>query len=174
MAAVRKKHEQERDRNIVAEYYVKGYSTRAIAQIIADKVGGGYTLNHNTVSNDVKYLLKQWQNERINDINEQKVLELSKLDKLEQTYWQAWEKSIEDHKKSSKKLKGKGDKPDYKEMTETEVVAYGNPAYLAGIERCIDKRCKILGIDAPQKHDITTGGKPFQGFNFLPDAQPNP
>lgn len=173
MAAARKPHEKERDRGIVAEYYIKGYSLRYIAQIIAQKVGNGYSVNHNTVSNDINALLKEWRETRVQDIDSLKVLELEKLDKLERTYWEAWEKSIEDYKKKTVKAKGKasdGAKPDYKEMTETEMIAYGNPSYLQGIERCIDKRCKILGIDAPLKHEH--GGKeggPIQVY-YLPDG----
>lgn len=166
MAAAREKYQQERDRNIVAEYYIKGYSTRAIAEIITRQIPN-YSITHSTVSSDVKYLLKQWRESRVSDIDDMTALELTKLDKLEHTYWEAWEKSITDHTRTSNKLKGKKPKAgekgvaDYKEVTETDMIAFGNPAYLAGIERCIERRCKILGIDAPTKHDHTSGGKSF-------------
>lgn len=153
-------HQKERDLNIVTEYYLKGYSTRAIALKIGEIVGKDengvpYSISHTTVSGDVKLLLKQWHTERIHDITNQKLIELTKIDKLEQTYWDAWEKSVENHRKITNKAKGAvGSKnPNYQEITETEIREFGEPRYLQGIERCIDKRCKLLGLDAPVKMD---------------------
>lgn len=158
MARIRKPHEVERDRNYVTEYYLKGYSTRAIAKQIIQRVANEYpdalyTITHKTVSFDIKHLLKQWFEDRIHDINNQKLIELTKIDRLEQTYWEAWEKSVDNHKKMIKKAKGAtgSAKPDYQEVTEMEIREFGEPRYLQGIERCIDKRCKLLGLDAPIK-----------------------
>ncbi|WP_162055040.1 hypothetical protein [Pontibacter pamirensis] len=165
MGAARKPNIVERDRNIVAEYYIKGYSTRSIAKLIGETVGNGYTVTHNTVSKDIRALLKQWSADRINDIDQRKTIELEKLDKLERTYWEAWEKSARDHKKKSIKVSGKAKTPKeklYREITEAEIVAYGNPSFLSGIQWCIDKRCKILGIDAPAQMDLTSKGQPIK------------
>jgi hypothetical protein len=55
-------------------------------------------------------------------------------DELERTYWEAWQLSL--HRD-------------------------GNPAYLEGVFRCIDRRCKLLGLDAPNRHEIFgSGGSP--------------
>lgn len=153
MGAPRKDWEKERDQNITTEWYLKGYTTRKIAEIIGKQVGNGYTTTHKTVSQDIKALLKQWSQERIHDINSQKLIELEKLNKLEQTYWDAWEKSLENHTKVINKAKGTvgSQTPDSQEITETKIIEYGEPRYLQGIERCIDKRCKLLGLDAPIK-----------------------
>src|SRR5690606_38509682 len=161
MAANRSKYEAERDRQMVAEYYLKGHSSRSIARLIMDKVGDGYVVSHATISRDIRVLLKQWQKDRINDIDKDKAVELEKLDKLEQTYWEAWEKSIQDYKKTSLKQKGTtySSRPEYREQTTMEMISHGNPAYLASVERCIERRCKILGIDAPAKTDLTTKGE---------------
>jgi hypothetical protein len=180
MAAARRPERVEQDRNYVAEFYLKGYSTRAIAKMITERVGNGYSVTHNTVSKDIRALLKQWSAERIDDINQRKIIELEKLDKLEHTYWEAWEKSAKDYTKKSTKLAGKEKggkiKPNYREVTETEMQAYGNPAYLSGIQWCVEKRCKILGIDAPSKTDHTSKGEQIrriasiQIFHTRPDA----
>lgn len=156
MGKPRLKHEVERDLNITTELYLKGYSTRAIAKKIAEQASDGYTVTHQTVSRDVKKLLKQWRDDRLHDINSQKMVELQKLDKLEQTYWDAWEKSVENHKKIINKARGKGGStsPDFQEITEMEIREFGEPRYLQGVERCIDKRCKLLGLDAPVKTEL--------------------
>ena len=31
----------------------------------------------------------------------------------------------------------------------------GDPRFLAGVQWCIDKRCKIMGLDAPQLVEVT-------------------
>lgn len=159
----RKPHEKERDYAIITEYYLKGYTTRAISRKIVEEIGKmhpeeNYYISHKTVSKDINILLKQWRDERIHDITQQKLVELTKIDKLEQTYWDAWEKSIENHKRKAEKLRGeiKGNesKPSFRETIETDIREFGEPRYLQGIERCIDKRCKLLGLDAPVKMDL--------------------
>ena len=35
----------------------------------------------------------------------------------------------------------------------------GDSRFLQGIQWCINKRSELLGLDAPEKHDITSGGK---------------
>jgi hypothetical protein len=38
----------------------------------------------------------------------------------------------------------------------------GNPAFLAGVQWCINKRCEIFGFDAPKKNEPTCkGGSPL-------------
>ena len=152
----REKHTKERDLNLVTEYYLKGCSSRLIAFKIMEAVGKDekgvqYNISHVTVAADIKFLLKQWRDDRIHDITNQKLIELTKIDKLEQTYWEAWEKSVENHKKVISKNKGKTTSatPEFSEITNMEIREFGEPRYLQGIERCIDKRCKLLGLDAP-------------------------
>ncbi len=77
------------------------------------------------------------------NINEAKAKELARVDHLEREYWEAWERSVGEHR--TKTLK-------------TEEIN-GDPRYLSGIQWCINKRCELLGLDAPSKTDITSGGK---------------
>ena len=85
------------------------------------------------------------------DINEAKARELAKIDNLETEYWTAWEKSKEDYKQKSTKAKGTGEVAITLEKTTKEVIVYGDPRFLAGIQWCISKRCDIIGIDAPKQ-----------------------
>src|SRR5690606_26388391 len=176
----RDKHQREKDKQTIAEMYLKGYSCRAIAFHLCNSVNDDKYLSFKSVSNEINKLLKEWHDDRIEDIHKQKTIELEKLNKLERTYWMAWEKSIEDYEKKAKKVKGLIGtdkdgvplKPSEQELQSTNMISFGNPSYLAGIERCIDRRCKILGIDAPQKHDITSNGKGF--LDYLKDSSVDP
>lgn len=138
-------------RKRIAELYLKGH----YQQQIADTVG----VSRRQVGKDLEKINEMWQKECVTSIEKAKTRELMKIDKLEQTYWEAWEKSIKDYNQKIEKQKGKPInldpespptiKTDSLERTKKEVLNFGNPAYLAGIERCIDLRCKILGIHAP-------------------------
>lgn len=163
MGRKRLSHEVERDLQITTELYLKGHSTRFIAMKIGERVNANldegqklYTTTHKTVGLDIRRLIKQWSEERIHDISSQKMVALEKLDRLEETYWAAWEKSVENHVKKTNKVRGKAgaSNPDYQEITDIAIIEYGEPRYLQGVERCIDKRCKLLGLDAPVKTEI--------------------
>ena len=94
---------------------------------IAAEVG----LSQSTVCQDLKALHKQWVASALVDIDIAKSKELAKIDVLERENWDAWQRSCEGAK------------------TKT-----GNPRFLQGIERCIERRCKILGLDAPRKQEV--------------------
>jgi len=140
----------------VAKLYLEGYNQYQIGDML--------NITQSCVSKDMVKNREQWKSSASSDIKELTLNELAKIDNLEQTYWKAWEKSCEDYqeksikaiKKGKKKIKGDNDnKPTSIEQTTKDVKANGNPAYLTGIQNCIDKRCKILGIDAPQKIDVS-------------------
>lgn len=105
------------------------------------------------VSRDLDAIRKEWLDSSIRNFDESRAEELAKIDNLEREYWAAWEKSKSNYNKKSTKRKGKARDaaPDYMEQTDTEVILMGDPRFLAGIQWCINKRCEILGLDAPKK-----------------------
>lgn len=165
--------EKERDYHFITNLYLKRYSLRSIAKMLCEHVGNPKYLSFKTIQNDLHVIMDRWREESITDIDKAKQTELNAINRLEQEYWKAWEKSIEDYEKKSKKLKGtlskEGGKsnPSEQEIATTEMISMGNPAYLAGIERCIERRCKILGIDAPSKMDVTSGGKEIKSITSI-------
>ena len=120
----------------IAQLYLQCMPYRAIAKkLTAERP---YTINHTTVCLDVKKILKQWREDRVADIHDAKQIELERLHNLEATHWDAWQTSV-----------------------ATDGV--GERGHLEGVHKCIGSRCKILGVDAPQKHEITgADGAPFQ------------
>lgn len=112
-------------------------------------------INQSTVSRDLAAIQEQWREERVHDINERKNIELARVDELEREYWQAWEKSKEDEQ--TKKAVKRGDKDVRQEITVKGQV--GDASYLRGVQWCIEKRCQILGLDAPKNIDLTSDGK---------------
>ena len=141
----RSSSELARDRRKIADLYLKGWIQADIAQEIG--------MSQATVSNDIKALQQDWLNSALVDFNEAKSQELAKIDRLEREYWAAWERSCEDAETVTEKARASrgAEKPDSVEKTKQAKGQAGDPRFLAGIQWCIERRCKILGIDAPSK-----------------------
>ena len=152
--ARRRKGEREKDLALIAELYTKGRSYREIAFQVNEQHGRSIT--YQTVHNEVKKLLKEWKENREEVIDHQKFIELEKIDRLEKTYWDGYEKSCQPVKKSSTKKKGSAKGPSDFEMIGNEESRVGDPRFLDGVKWCIEQRCKLFGINAPQKFDVET------------------
>ncbi len=150
-----------RDRRRVADLYLRGELQVAIAEAVG--------ISQTTVSRDLKALQKEWLASSLVDYNKAKARELAKVDHLERTYHAAWERSCEDAESATRKQKGKVIRQQDKdgkwvaeqpaEVSKTSKGQVGDPRFLQGVQWCIERRCKILGIDAPTKHDLTTKGE---------------
>ena len=134
-----------RDRRKIADLYLKGW----IQADIADEIG----MSQATVSNDIAALHRDWLALALVDFNEAKAQELAKIDRLEREYWAAWERSCEDAETITEKARASrgSDKPDSVEKTKQAKGQAGDPRFLAGVQWCIEQRCKILGIEAPKR-----------------------
>ena len=134
-----------RDRRRIADLYLQGWLQCQIAEEV--------NLSPATVSRDIAALQAGWLDSALIDFNEAKSQELAKIDRLEREYWAAWERSCEDAETVTEKARAsKGsDRPDSVEKTKQAKGQAGDPRFLSGVQWCIERRCKILGIDAPNK-----------------------
>ena len=137
-----------------------------------------------TIHADIKTLLEEWRECRIDDMDAALQLELERIDDTVRELWSQWEKSKEDYFRSTNTRRGapsKGkDKNDNSietysvEEQRTNVVGLGNPAYIAEIRQQLTERRKLLGLYAPEKKDIS-GGVSFSSFliesGLLDDAE---
>lgn len=132
-----------------------------------------------TVSKDLKVLQKEWQEARINDIDERKRQELAKIDNLELEHWEGWRRSQQDAEVQTVKMLGK-ESPDKMEKTRRTEGQVGDPRFLTGIQWCINKRCELLGLDAPKRQDITSNDQTIKPVNIetivvrIPEAAQEP
>lgn len=78
--------------------------------------------------------------------------ELITLDKIEVEAWAAWEESKKPQLKTIK-----SDLNNSKSATTQS----GNPKFLEIITNNLARRAKLLGYDAPEKRDVTSGGNPI-------------
>jgi predicted transcriptional regulator len=120
-------------------------SLRGLSQAkIARRLG----CSQSTVSRDLEAVRAAWLADATLAMDAIKAKELAKLDELEATYWRAWERSVGEHTKTTVTDKATG-----AETSTTTEDLCGDPRYLAGVERCVERRCKIPGLDAPKRFD---------------------
>ena len=84
-----------------------------------------------TVCRDLEKIRCQWLESSIRDFDEAKADELAKIDNLEREHWEAWARSR-------------------REEGQT-----GDPRFLNGVLKCIERRCKLLGIDALERKEYS-------------------
>jgi len=152
--ASRTKAEREAQLVRLAELYRKGATQQAMARELG--------LARSTVQLDLKKLHAEWRKRRFDDMDDAKVRELEKVDLIERTAWDEWERSREPAERSVTERQtvelpdGAGGKTPAERVKAqlTQEGRLGDPRYLERIAWCIDKRCKVLGLDAPEKINV--------------------
>lgn len=160
MSGPRRTREQvQKDRAEVARRYLRGETQAEIAKIVG--------MTQQQISYDLKQIRKAWLDSSVMDFNESVSRQLARIDELERVHWQSWidsggtitkttTKGWGIAKKNEGSAKPKAKKVDQIVVTE-EVV--GDPRYLVGVQWCISERNKLLGLYAPTRQDITSGGE---------------
>ena len=143
--------QHEKDRALTASMVLSGVGHAEIAE----KLG----VSRQQITYDMRVIRERWKARTTMDLTEAKALEVAKIDRLEQVYWEAWELQCEDEVYADKEA-GEG---------FFRVKHSGDPAILAGILKCIDRRCKLLGLDAPTQIE----GR-FFGFTIAFDTPSGP
>jgi predicted transcriptional regulator len=149
----------------MADLYLQGL----LQADIADQLG----IDQSTVSRDLKALQSEWLASALVDFDEVKSQEMAKIDRLEREYWQAWVRSCEDAEQTrscedAEQTTQEGTLTNVDEVKKTSKGHAGDPRFLKGVQWCIERRCKILGVDAPERHEISGG---VQLIGIDPDAE---
>lgn len=152
---------------IIAQLYRRGYSYRQIrSEVMARLDLDTYAIG--TLHNDIKYLLSQWRESRLEDMDDAIQLELQRIDEAVRELWSQWEQSKEQQtetKKWKKSLAGGAEgNPPIAESSEKKVKdGLGDVSYIAEICKQLMERRKLLGLYAPEKKDIS-GDLSFASF----------
>ena len=158
--AKRKRTDFQREADLpkMALLYRDGHTQRAIAQ--------QFGLSQGQICQDLAEIKRRWKAESLEFFTSKVEEELSKIDNLEITYWNQFDKSRQDEiciavETKTVALKGDdgGDSVDLPAIETKRTVKttkrVGDRGFLAGIEWCIERRCKLLGLDAPAKSELT-------------------
>jgi hypothetical protein len=135
---------------------------------IAERLNAGrdFTLSQQTISNDIRAIQKEWLASSLRDFDEMRAQELAKIDRLEREYWRGWERSCED----AETVRKEGPASGVEKIVKTEKGQAGDPRFLAGVMSCIDRRCKLVGMDAPKELKVYDWRKEIREHGLDPDA----
>lgn len=155
MAAPKNKTEEERELQLqsILDYWREGLNQTEIAS----KVG----ISRPQVSYDLKILFQRFREATMDKLFDNRLAELAKLDHLESTAWEAWERSCLNAEKevivSGKaiEISGDGDASPALTVTRTTEGQVGDPRFLEIVRKCVEDRRKIFGLDAPSKTELT-------------------
>jgi len=114
-------------------------------------IGAQLGLSRQQIGYDLGAVRQEWLRSSLVDFNAKRAEELARIDRLEREYWSAWEASKQDRQTSTTE-QTTGAEGERLKAAIRKADQAGDPRYLAGVERCIEARCKLLGLHAPQRH----------------------
>lgn len=163
--------EHEIDLVLISEFYLRGYTSIQIADMLAQR--RPYALSPKTIRSDIAELRKRWLSQQLVNFNEAQAKELERLDALIEEGWAAWRRSQEDAMKevieeiddlqagvlagemaSGEEQAGEG-KTNYRYSRNRKVSSRsgrdGSQGFMKIIMECIKMRSEILGLFAPDR-----------------------
>jgi hypothetical protein len=151
----RKRTPAQREADLVAisEMYLDCKTQEEIAAWLS--ANRPYKLTRSQVAQDIGHLLVQWQKEANRNVKQRIASELRKLDRIERKASDEYERSKAD--KVETELSKKAGDPDgpAKPIRIKKTTNTGDARYLEIQVRCIERRCKILGVDAPDRQELS-------------------
>lgn len=146
---------------IVSQMFLRQYTVRQIRAEVMKRLNLS-TYSTATVQNDIKTVLEELQQQRLDNAEYALQLELERIDETCRELWAQWEKSKEDYVRTMKKRKGVpqfGDEGGKSKTTQIEtrestVIGLGNVAYISEIRQQLQERRKLLGLYAPEKKEV--------------------
>ncbi|TXS96193.1 hypothetical protein FV139_01415 [Parahaliea maris] len=140
--AARHADERLRHQEIIAREYLKG---RLQAEI-AEELG----LSIATVKRDLVKVRERWLKSSLRDFDALRAEQLAKIDTVEAEAWTMWMRSCERRVRTSVQELEATKYPGTNTRTDDEDGS-GEPRYLQITLQCVERRARLLGLDAPQK-----------------------
>lgn len=141
---------QERENGktaVVAELWLKGYSIKRIALSVE--------MNHRQVRELVLKSKAIWIKRKELALTDVVAEQLRRVDLIEMNAWEAWERSQQEHVETKVQSTKDG---TFK--TRTTKTAVGDPRFLDAALKCVEQRCKLLGVYKPpeERAEMTVWG----------------
>ena len=138
--------QREQDLAQLGALYLQGQTQVAIGEELG--------VSQPQICKDLATLQRRWLESALIDFSAAKAKELARIDHLERVYWEAWEHSTQERIRNVTEKVEAGGQERKRAQLEREPQS-GNPAYLEGVRWCIDRRCKVLGLDAAARWEVT-------------------
>lgn len=157
----RKRTKTQREADLL---FIESLVVRAVPQaIIAVKLAEirPYRVSRSQIRDDIAVLRKRWQAEALEMRSAAVLVALRKLDALEAEAWDAWERSKQATTRTTLTRKSRGAKGEPAPTTgptddiksAVSVSNAGDPAFIGKILDAMSARARLLGLDAPSKHE---------------------
>jgi hypothetical protein len=137
-------------RHRVASFYLQGKFQSDIAQLVG--------ISQQQVSHDLKALHTLWLQEMVQDLDARKSVELKRLDRIEVAAWEGWERSLQPREITLTEATEGGEttvegvrvpRPATRKASMRKEGQAGDPRFLQTVQKCVERRCAILGLNAP-------------------------
>lgn len=122
----------------IARYYLQGKPIHEIAETMG--------LSKYTIHDDLEVIRQAWLRSTLVDFDAKRAEEVAKIDRVEAQAWEEYERSKEP---GSRSVQGTGAQGSWTEDETTERT--GDPRYLQVVLKCIDRRIRLFGLDAPER-----------------------
>jgi len=132
-----------------------------------DRIAADLMVDRSSVSKMLKRVSQRVTKNLIEEATEEKIAQVEQLRYLVDDLFQAWDKSKANAKaltKHTSKPAGSSLRRGSKESEDVTIATkdqYGDTRYVDSAMRALAELRKILGIDAPERVDITSSGKPL-------------
>ena len=120
----------------VVKLYLEGHNQWDIAY--------KFNVNQSTISRDIRHVMNELIKTATNNLDEIRQVELSRLNRVEVEMWAAWERSQRDAETETEEFGSAAPMPKVTRKRQGQV---GDPRYMTIILQCIEKRCKLLGLE---------------------------
>ena len=142
--------EMLRDRADIARMRLEGLTQTKIAEEISRL--RDYALSERTIRDDLKAVREGWLNQSIDNYEQTRLIELSRIDEEELIAKDAWTRSTQPRRKERTRT-GTNDGRPFEEFVQESEARDGNPAFLQRLESIRQRRCAILGFNAQQRSE---------------------
>jgi hypothetical protein len=152
-------------RALVAAYNLQGHNQKAIAKLLADE--HGIKATNVVVANDLKKLLEVWRASALAATNEHAHRFYERLEVVVNEAFKGWRRSCEDKEKRTAMQGTYAGQERNKTSVHVEGQA-GDPAFLEVVRKATEDQRKLLGVDAPERHEVSgAGGGPIGVVNVI-------
>jgi hypothetical protein len=156
----RSKGMREQDLVYVSKLWLDGKTHQDIANELS--LIRPYRLSRSMISKDIALILERWREESLKNAEDHVLRELARIDRVEAEAWAEWERSKKDFERVEQIVKEdetgtkQGKVPSYSRKEARKLIEgrLGNDKYLTIVQKCIEQRCKLLGLNAPERFGI--------------------
>ncbi|MBX3422230.1 MAG: hypothetical protein KF752_11805 [Pirellulaceae bacterium] len=124
---------------VVANLYLEGKTKTEIADTLGIQIAA--------VNRCLNEARKAWLRRSTAKYQQHVATELARLDKVESEAWSAWRQSL---RPSRSKSTTSG---EHSSITKRQDSQSGDPRFLAVIQKCVEQRAKLLGLDSHSDED---------------------